>query len=155
MLQKFFRKMDQNDSLILIVRSSQLVQDLHDYCAYKSIFLQVNGLDLHNEELIFLLRLRRLGLFVMRQSIHILDCFLLCYTWDGTSSFRPTSVSSKYLVITTMTPYSLLISTLSINALIRNSPKPPSRNFDTSVTISISSTGPIRFLISSNRNLIP
>src|SRR5699024_12552815 len=104
MLQKFFRKMDQNDPLILIVRSSQLVQDLHDYCDYKSIFLQVYGLGLHNEELIFLLRLRRLGLFVMRQSIHILDCFLLFSTWYGTSSFIPTSVYSNYFVVTIMTP---------------------------------------------------
>src|SRR5699024_7535196 len=104
MLQKFFRKMDQNDPLILIVRSSLLVQDLHDYCDYKSIFLQVNGLDLHIEEIIFLLWLGRVGLFVMRQSIHVLDCFLLCLAWDGTSSFRPTSVSSKYLVITSITP---------------------------------------------------
>src|SRR5699024_1326817 len=142
MLQKFFRKMDQNDPLILIVRSSQLVQDLHDYCDYKSIFLQVNGLDLHNEELIFLLRLRRLGLFVMRQSIHILDCFLLRYAWYGTSSFRPPSVSSTYFVLTHMPPYSLLIPALSINALPTNSPKPPSRNFHTSVPISISPTAP-------------
>src|SRR5699024_12757808 len=41
-------------------------------------------------------------------------------------SSKFTSASCKYFVIKTQTPYSLLISTLSITAFLKNNPNPPS-----------------------------
>src|SRR5699024_2695121 len=117
----------------------------------------MNGLILHNVLLFLLVLLNHLDGLEYSQLTHIcLFSLMLHHLYvDGTLSFISTSASSRYFVINTITPYSLLICTSSINVLIKNKPNPPSLKSATGFISSLRLTGPIRSFTSCKSNPVP
>src|SRR5699024_3036218 len=150
----FFHNPDQYTPHKLVNQSCRFELNLHDCPDYKSIYELKSEPILHNVLQILLSPLHFPDRFVKFQSIVRLVS-LFHYYGVEIWSCAPTSVSFKYFVMSTMTPWRLLISTLSIKALMSRSPNPPSRSSDTGCTSSTSLSGPIRFFISSNLKLSP
>src|SRR5699024_6854729 len=120
MPQMFYQIPHQNVPQPLINLSSPLVLNLHDFLGFENISVLKNEQALQNEGLIFLSlsHLQNLVGDVLSNGILRLLHFVV---WTLSSISTP--VSSRNFVINTTTPYSLLISTFSINTLIKYSPK--------------------------------
>src|SRR5699024_10167362 len=124
MPQTFSQIPHQNVPQPLINQSCQLVLNLHDFLGFENISVLKNEQALQNEGLIFL-SLSHLQILVGDVLSNGILRLLHFVVWNLSAISTP--VSSRNFVINTTTPYSLLISTLSIKALIKYSPKPPSR----------------------------
>src|SRR5699024_9198174 len=114
MFQTIDHKMDRTYELPLINQSCQLERDLHEYRYFESTFSPRNGQVFHRLKQPSLEHVHRLDAFVSRVSTRIFRAYaqLGVEIWP---SGKTTSVSFRYFVIRTITPRSLLISTLSIN----------------------------------------
>src|SRR5699024_1022871 len=145
MPQMIFRTKSQSVLQQRVIQSFRFVLNLHDFPDYENIFSLRNAQVLHIVKRAFLLLLHLMDHLVMCLSIHTRR---LSHVVRICSSIF-TSVSSRYFVMNTTTPYLLLICTLSINVLIKNKPNPPSRISSIGDTFSVSVTGPIRSFTSS------